>query len=129
MKRLPAKLLLHSCIVASLLLFCLFGLTGCLGLNAGEEKKTTPDRVIKKGPWELQTFYKNKGTRSEGQHGILLYQGNAVVAKQTGEEKATDLGLMKYYGPENEQQVPWSPSGWNFADKGKIIPSGQKQEE
>jgi hypothetical protein len=111
-------------------LFCfLLGLTACLGLNAGETKRNAPDKVIKQGPWELQIYYRNQGTRSEGQRGVLLYQDIPVKAKEVGEEKKTDLGLMKYYGPENEQKVPWAPSGWNFADKGKMLPSWQEQKE
>lgn len=91
---------------------------------SGEER--APDKVLGQGKWELQIFYRNQGTRSEGQHGVLLYQGKELTAGSVGEEKETDLGRMRYYGAESEVAVPWAPSGWNFSDRGKIAPSWQK---
>lgn len=85
-----------------------------------------PDKVLVQGEWELRIFYRNQGTRSEGQHGALLFEGKEVEAGSVGEEKDTDLGRMRYYGPESEVSVPWAPSGWNFSDPGKIPPSWQK---
>jgi hypothetical protein len=109
-----------------LFVLTMFTLFTCFNIDAGKLETEQPDRVLKKGSWELQVFYRNKGTRSEGQHGILLYKGEPVEAKKVGEEKETDLGLMKYYGSEKEKEVPWVPSGWNFAGRGKIKPSWQE---
>jgi hypothetical protein len=97
------------------------------GFNqAPASEQRTPDKVLSQGKWELQIFYRNQGTRSEGQHGVLVYQGKVVEAGSVGEEKETDLGRMRYYGPESEVAVPWASSGWNFSERGKIAPSWQK---
>jgi len=76
------------------------------------------DRVLAVGDWGLEIRYSAKGTRSEGQHGTLLYRGEAVKATNIGEIIKTNLGEMKYYG--DSQFPPWGPQGWNFADTAKI---------
>ena len=76
-----------------------------------------PDRILKKGGWELQIFYRFAGTRSEGQYGKLLHDGKLVAGKE-GQELQTDLGTLKYYG---EKAVHlWLPTGWNFKDPDTI---------
>jgi len=79
------------------------------------------DRVLAKGDWVLEINYWAKGTRSEGQHGTLLYKGEVVRAANTGEIIATDLGEMKYYG-DPSVRVEWLryQTGWNFARLGKV---------
>ena len=71
--------------------------------------------VAKRGDWELHVFYRSRGTKSEGRHGVLVHKGNVVLGGQTGETLQTDLGPMKYFGrtPEN----PWSTTGWYFANR------------
>lgn len=76
-------------------------------------------RFYKAGDWELYVFFTNKGTKSEGQFGVLLQNGNMyppVSPENEGIE--TELGKMKYYSLDS--QVPWAPTGWLFADKSKI---------
>ena len=107
----------------------IMSLSVCSGVSTNEWETGDPDKTLKKGSWELQIFYRNKGTRSEGQHGVLLYYDKPVQGTVVGEEKDTELGRMEYYGPENEKQVPWAPTGWNFADKGNIKPSWQDKDE
>ncbi|MDD5405669.1 MAG: hypothetical protein PHE73_01865 [Sulfurovaceae bacterium] len=85
-----------------------------------ENKKSQhsePYRIYKAGDWELYVFFTNKGTKSEGQFGVLLENGS-VYPTNINEEIETELGKMKYYGLN--AQVPWGPTGWLFADKSKI---------
>jgi hypothetical protein len=79
------------------------------------------EKVLRAGAWELQIWYRAKGTRSEGQHGVLLRDGKIVKGSTVGEEMDTALGKMKYYG--TQPGVLWNPSGWHFADKGLIKPA------
>ena len=65
--------------------------------------------------WELRIKYLNKGSRSEGQDGVLLKDGKPVKAAGKGETVDTSLGRIKYYG--SERNVPWALTGWNFADR------------
>lgn len=109
------------CLVLIMMAACV---SGANQVASGDER--TPDKMLTQGKWELHIFYRNQGTRSEGQHGVLLYEGKELEAGSVGEEKDTDLGRMRYYGPESEVAVPWAPSGWNFSDRGKILPSRQR---
>jgi hypothetical protein len=87
-----------------------------------ENKKlqhTEPYRLLKSGDWELYIFFTNKGTKSEGQFGVLLQNGSIYPpALNENNEIETELGIMKYYGLV--AQVPWGPTGWLFEDKSKI---------
>lgn len=107
----------------------LMSLAVSVEVRSNGQASNHPDKIIKEGSWELRVFYRNKGTRSERQHGILLYEGKPVEATVVGEKRNTPLGLMKYYGPENSKGVPWAPTGWNFADKRTIKPSWQDKNE
>ena len=84
-----------------------------------------PDRVLKKGDWEFRVFYRAKGSRSEGQHGVLIHKGNVVPPGKKDEELATAFGIIVYYG--NTYELPWTPTGWNFKDKAKILSSWKKK--
>ncbi|WP_433745149.1 hypothetical protein [Paenibacillus amylolyticus] len=76
-----------------------------------------PGYMDKKGDWELKIYYRAKGTRSEGQHGLLFHKGKWVSADHVGELKETDLGLMKYYGEWGKDvDVLFQPSGWNYSN-------------
>lgn len=72
------------------------------------------DRVLRKGEWELQIVYRNKGTRSEGQHGTLLRSGQVIKGEKVGQELETDFGTLKYFGETAE--ALWLPTGWNFTN-------------
>lgn len=93
--------------------------TGLADLTTGE-----PNRVITAGDWELRIWYQNLGSRSEGQHGVLLHLGEELPQSMVGQEVKTSFGLMKNYGPKPDG-VPWARSGWNYADSSKILASWQ----
>ena len=70
------------------------------------------------GDWELRVEYLNKGSRSEGQNGLLLKGGKSVVTSKKGTVISTTLGDIKYYG--TERNYAWALSGWNFADRRRV---------
>ncbi|MEJ5309121.1 MAG: hypothetical protein WHX52_05075 [Anaerolineae bacterium] len=80
-------------------------------------------RTITSGDWTLNIYFRNRGTRSEGQHGVLLHKGTPVEPPAIGAVIETDLGQMRYYGSPEGVKVPWENTGWNFADEEKILPS------
>lgn len=86
-----------------------------------------PDRVITEGRWELRIWYRQRGSRSEGQHGVLLRDGVPVEAARSGEVRDTSLGKMRYYAP-TDGDMPWAKTGWNFADPDGIPPSWEVEE-
>lgn len=73
------------------------------------------------GGWALRVQYLHKGTRSEGQDGVLLRDGQAVEPASPGEELDTPLGRLRHYG--SERRNLWDVTGWNFADKAQVKPS------
>jgi hypothetical protein len=81
-----------------------------------------PQKVVRNGDWELRVWYRLMGSRSEGQHGALYFQGSEVSSTLVGAERETSLGRMKYYGWDPSAR-PWQPSGWNYADAARIKPS------
>ena len=90
-------------------------------------EKTKPVRLescffYKAGKWELYVFFSARGTKSEGAFGMLVEDGSLILGRSVGEEMETDLGKMKYYGPDAE--VLWAPRGWLFEDKSLIPNSG-----
>jgi hypothetical protein len=91
------------------------------GEGSGVDVSQPADKVLRQEGWELQIWYRAKGTRSEGQHGVLLQNGKEIPPGNVGDEMDTALGKMKYYGAT--PGVLWDPSGWHFADKSLIKPS------
>jgi hypothetical protein len=79
--------------------------------------------VYEKGEWVLKIEYLHKGSRSEGQKGTLLKNGQAITDKQRGDTLETSLGKLKHYGVE--RKVRWALSGWNFADRRQVKRSSQ----
>ena len=73
--------------------------------------------------WQLRIAYLFKGTRSEGQEGCLLHQGQPVEPSVPGEVRDTPVGILKHYGTERPWN--WSNSGWNFAGREQIQRSEQ----
>ncbi len=82
--------------------------------------ETSPSRIYAKGAWKLYIYYRLKGTRSEGQHGVLYQDGEEVKFGQPGITLQTELGEMKYYLNPEDMKVLWDTTGWNFADSGLI---------
>ncbi len=85
-----------------------------------EDAKPRSDVI---GTWRLDIYFRLKGSKSEGQHGILFHNGEIVEPKQVGEAIHTDLGLLKYYCRLEDIEYPFELTGWNYADRKKIRPS------
>lgn len=85
-----------------------------------------PDREFSAGLWTLQIFYRLKSTKSEGQHGVLLYDNKVIEPKQPYEVLETELGSIKYYLHPSEMQATFEITGWNFADSNRIRASWDK---
>ena len=110
----------------SLLILALLGVSGSIDqLFANEPTVNRFDypanKVLREGAWELRIWYRAKGTRSEGQHGVLYHNGQMVKAAAVGKQLETSLGNMKYYGAT--PAASWEASGWHFADSNLIRPS------
>lgn len=90
-------------------------------MKSEQPKHLESCRYYKAGDWELYVFFNNKGTRSEGQFGVLLKNGSKCPpgSPESGDIE-TELGSMKYYSTDMDTQVPWAPTGWLFSDKSKI---------
>jgi hypothetical protein len=71
--------------------------------------------VYQKDVWKLDIKYLKKGTKNEGQDGVLYKSGKAVKAKQVDEVIETSIGTLKYYGKRTSVNNPWAVTGWNFA--------------
>jgi hypothetical protein len=96
-------------------------------MKSEQSKHSESCRYYKAGDWELYVFFTNRGTKSEGQFGVLLQNGSKYppAVSSESEEIETELGKMKYYGLEMkfdalDSRVPWAPTGWLFADASKI---------
>jgi len=89
-------------------------------LNGHPISLSLADKKVAKGRWELLIFYRNKGTRSEGQHGILLHYGEVIEPERADQELDTDIGKIKYYLLPREMNFSFYHTGWNFADQKKI---------
>ena len=91
-------------------------------IAAKEKGKTAPISIVK-GAWRFNIYFRFRGSKSEGQHGILLHNGKPLEPEQVGDVIDTDLGKMKYYCDLEDMEVPFEPTGWNFEDRTKIKPS------
>ena len=115
-----------------ILLLLLLPLVGCMAPSDTGPASTVaatrpdPDRILERDGWELRLWYRNRGTRSEGQHGILSFAGREIPPAPLGTERETALGRMKYY-EEEPGGMPWAKTGWNFADEAKILPSWARE--
>ena len=83
--------------------------------------------VRRQAGWELRIEYRQRGTRSEGQHGVLRQSGKIVEPETEEAFLETPFGFLKHYG---DRTVPlWSVSGWNFEDRTLIRPSKAYRED
>ncbi len=90
--------------------------------NRQREADAAPRSEVK-GNWSLEICFRFRGSRSEGQHGVLFHNGKPVEPKQVGEVVDTDLGQMKYYRRPEDMKASFELTGWNYADVEKIRPS------
>lgn len=77
--------------------------------------------VYRSGDWAMRIEYLRKGTRSEGQNGALSKAGEPVAVPAAGATLETPFGTLKHYGVERKRL--WDITGWNFADRAKVLPS------
>ena len=71
--------------------------------------------IYQQGGWMLVIYYRNRGSRSQGQHGVLFKDGVEVKPRQVGEIIQTDLGDLKYVMHPEDMTVLWDMTGWTFA--------------
>jgi len=90
--------------------------------NPSRELDAEPKSIVK-GNWRLDIYFRLRGSKSEGQHGILFYNGEPVEPNHVGEVIETDLGMMKYYCHLENMIFSFELTGWNYSDTEKIKPS------
>ncbi|RWX48524.1 hypothetical protein VT99_10845 [Candidatus Electrothrix marina] len=83
-------------------------------INSSSSDPSKSDTIFQEGEWKLHLSYRAVGTRSEHQYGTLTYKGEVVHGRELGEEKDTDLGLLRYYGESPSEMSPWERTGWHF---------------
>ena len=76
--------------------------------------ETTPGNTYQQGGWMLVIYYRNRGSRSQGQHGVLFKDGVEVKPRQVGEILQTDLGDLKYVMHPEDMTFLWDITGWVF---------------
>lgn len=73
------------------------------------------DWVYEASDWVLNLYILHKGSRSQGSHGVLLFEGREVAGKQ-GEIRALPIGTVQYNGPASARANLWDDSGWQMKD-------------
>ena len=85
-------------------------------MNTAQTREQMPERIYEKEGWKLVVYITNKGSRSQGIHGDLFYDGKKVDGKR-GEAIATPLGDVYYHGSEMERAHLWDTTGWTISGK------------
>lgn len=84
-----------------------------------QTEKTTftgpADWVYEASDWILNLYITQKNTRSQGSHGVLLFEGKQVKGRP-GEILALPIGTVQYQGPSNSKANLWDDSGWQMKD-------------
>lgn len=73
------------------------------------------DWVYKASDWVLNLYITQKGTRSQGSHGVLIFEGKEVQGVK-GETKALPIGTVEFHGPAHARVNLWDDSGWQMKD-------------
>ena len=73
------------------------------------------DWVYEASDWVLNLYITQKGSRSQGSHGVLLFEGKEVFGK-IGEVRALPIGTVRYQGPAESRSHLWDDSGWQMKD-------------
>ncbi|MCG8635875.1 MAG: hypothetical protein MI863_18720 [Desulfobacterales bacterium] len=73
------------------------------------------DWIYKASDWVLNLYISRKGTRSQGSHGVLIFEGTEV-AGTPGELRALPIGTVRYHGPEEARAHLWDDTGWQMVD-------------
>ncbi len=85
------------------------------------------DIVYKKDAWRLNVYITQKGSRSQGSHGILLKNGKQVNGKNR-ETLETAVGTLQYRGPFGMRAHLWDNTGWVMVHA-LVKPEGSNQIE
>ena len=85
-------------------------------VDTAQAREQMPERIHEKEGWKLVVYITNKGTRSQGIHGDLFYDGKKVDGKR-GEAITTPLGEVYYHGSEMERAHLWDTTGWTITGK------------
>nr|WP_320015677.1 hypothetical protein [uncultured Desulfobacter sp.] len=85
------------------------------------------DIVYRKDAWRLNVYITQKGSRSQGSHGILLKNGKQVNGKN-GEALETAIGTLQYKGPFGMRAHLWDNTGWVMVHA-LVKPEGSNQIE
>ncbi len=73
------------------------------------------DWIYQASDWVLNLYITQKGTRSQGSHGVLIFEGNEVTGTP-GELRALPIGTVQYHGPAEARVNLWDDSGWQMVD-------------
>lgn len=73
------------------------------------------DTVYSASGWKLNIYITQKGTRSQGSHGLLFYNGQEVTG-QLKETKNIPIGTVQYEGQLHEKANLWDDSGWQITN-------------
>lgn len=83
--------------------------------DARDQFSGRPDWVYQASDWVLNLYITQKGTRSQGSHGILVFEGDEVRG-EPGEVRALPIGKVEYNGPEEGRSQLWDNTGWQMVD-------------
>ncbi len=70
-----------------------------------------PDEILQEKGWALLIYHTQKGTRSEGRHGVLLHD-NQEVEGTPGQHLQTPLGTLTHHGTQDQAAHLWDTTGW-----------------
>ncbi|MEH0022191.1 MAG: hypothetical protein V6Z89_21235 [Desulfobacter sp.] len=73
------------------------------------------DWIYQGGDWVLNLYLTQKGTRSQGSHGILIFEGKEVSGTR-GETRALPIGTVQYQGTLQSRTNLWDSTGWQMVD-------------
>lgn len=96
------------------------GIIACAAMSVMPSRWSGSTLIYQADVWRLNITYLHKGTKSEGQNGVLYKYGNEVKTPKMDTLMETSIGTLKYYGKRTAANHPWDVTGWNFADKSLI---------
>ena len=73
------------------------------------------DWIYQASDWVLNLYITQKGTRSQGSHGVLIFEGNEVSGIR-GETRALPIGTVQYHGSAEAKANLWDDTGWQMVD-------------
>ncbi len=73
------------------------------------------DWIYQASDWILNLYITQKGTRSQGSHGVLIFEGNEVSGTRD-ETRALPIGTVQYNGTAAAKANLWDDTGWQMID-------------